>query len=116
MWWSKSTKQVKSWHNVQNKSKNFRGGGYTDWRVPSIDELKTIYVKSSNNQYKTVDFITLTSPYIISRDFEESGFGDSGPAYIKYIDFKNGKVNNCLSMGFGFASGKVMYLPVRETN
>ncbi|MFC1827668.1 DUF1566 domain-containing protein [Thermodesulfobacteriota bacterium] len=116
MWWSKSNKRVYNWSNVQIESKNFRGGGYSDWRVPSIDELKTIYVESSNNKYKTIDFITLTAPYIISKDFEESGFGDSGPTYINYIDFRNGRVNSGLSLGFGFASGKVMYLPVREAN
>ena len=114
MWWSKSTEQVKNWSNVQNNSKNFRGGGYSDWRVPSIDELKTIYVESSNNKYKTIDFITLTSPYIISKDFEESDLSGTGPAYIQYIDFKNRRVNSCLSRGFGFALGKVMYLPVRS--
>ena len=116
MWWWSSTEEVTDGHQAQFKSKNFRGGGYSDWRVPSIEQLKTIYVKSSKYKYKTIDFITLTSPYIISKDFKESGFNDSGPAYINYINFKNGRVDSCLSRGFKFASGKVMYLPVRETN
>ena len=116
MWWWSSTEQVKSWSDTQFKSKNFRGGGYSDWRVPSIDELKTIYVKSSKYEYKTIDFISLISPFIISKDFEDSGFGDSGPLYIQYMDFRNRSVDSCLSIGFGFAPGKVMYLPVREAN
>jgi hypothetical protein len=116
MWWWSSTEQVKSWSDTQFKSKNFRGGGYSDWRVPSTDELKTIYVKSSKYEYKTIDFITLTSPFIISKDFEDSGFGDSGPLYIQYMDFRNRSVDSCLSIGFGFAPGKIMYLPVREAN
>jgi hypothetical protein len=116
MWWWSSTEQVKSWSDTQFKSKNFRGGGYSDWRVPSIEQLKTIYVKSSKYKYKTIDFITLASPFIISKDFEDSGFGDSGPLYIQYMDFRNRSVDSCLSIGFGFAPGKVMYLPVREAN
>jgi hypothetical protein len=116
MWWWSSTEQVTSWNDTLFKSKNFRGGGYADWHVPSTDELKTIYAKSSKNKYKTIDFITLTSPYIISKDFEDSGFGDSGPLYIQYMDFKNGIVDSCKSIGFGFAPGKVMYLPVRKVN
>jgi hypothetical protein len=116
MWWWSSTEQVKSWSDTQFKSKNFRGGGYSDCRVPSIEQLKTIYVKSSKYKYKTIDFITLTSPFIISKDFEDSGFGDSGPNYIQYIDFRNRRVGSCLSRGFKFASGEVMYLPVREAN
>jgi hypothetical protein len=116
MWWWSSTEQVKSWSDTQFKSKNFRGGGYSDWRVPSIDELKTIYVKSSKYEYKTIDFISLISPFIISKDFEDSGFGDSGPLYIQYMDFRNRSVDSCKSIGFKFAPGEVMYLPVREAN
>jgi len=116
MWWWSSTEQVKTWSDTQFKSKNFRGGGYSDWRVPSIDELKTIYVKSSKYEYKTIDFFTLTSPFIISKDFEESGFSVGGPPYIQYIDFRNRKVDSFLARGDHFAPGKVMYLPVREAN
>ena len=116
MWWWSSTEEVKTWSDTQFKSKNFRGGGYSDWRVPSIDELKTIYVKSSNHEYKIIDFITLTSPYIISKDFKESGFADSGLPYIQYIDFRYRSVNSSHAIVFDSVSGKVMYLPVRETN
>ena len=62
-WWS-STEQVENWSGTQLKSKSFRGGGYSDWRVPSIDELKTIYVKSSKYEYKSIDFITWKVLYL----------------------------------------------------
>ena len=73
-------------------------------------------MKSSKYEYKTIDFFTLTSPFIISKDFEESGFSMGGPPYIQYIDFRNKKVDSCLSSGFRFVSGKIMYLPVRKVN
>ena len=116
MWWWSSTEQVKSWSDTKFKSKNFRGGGYSDWRVPSIDQLETIYDESSKKKYKTIDFISLTSPFIISKDFEDSGFSDGGQLYIQYMDFRYRSVNSSHAIVFDSAPGKVMYLPVRQAN
>lgn len=31
------------WHNAKRYCENYRGGGYTDWRMPTIAELKELY-------------------------------------------------------------------------
>ena len=90
MWWWSSTEEVDGWSSVQFKSKSFRGGGYSDWRVPSIDELKTIYVKSSKYEYKTIDLITLTTSHLISKDFGDDDYRLGEPS-IKLLNFKNGR-------------------------
>ena len=90
MWWWSSTEDVDGWSSVQFKSKSFRGGGYSDWRVPSIDELKTIYVKSSKYEYKTINFITLTTSHLISKDFGDDDYRLGEPS-IKLLNFKNGR-------------------------
>ena len=90
MWWWSSTKEVDGWSSVQFKSKSFRGGDYSDWRVPSIDELKTIYAKSSKYEYKTIDFITLTTSHLISKDFGDDDYRLGEPS-IKLLNFKNGR-------------------------
>jgi hypothetical protein len=112
MWWSESL-AVSDFYNAQYKSKTLRGGGYSDWRVPSIDELKTIYVKSSKYEYKTINFITLSSPYLLSGNFDNNP--DTTDS-IQYIDFRNGSVDSYIIYHDGFAPGRMMLLPVRVAN
>jgi hypothetical protein len=113
MWWSKNV-EADSWHLTQYKSKVFKGGDYSDWRLPSIDELKTIYNKSSKNKYRTIDFVTLTIPYIYSQDISDETWRST--SLIKYLNFKNGKIGSVGMDGDYLAPGKVTYLPVRNTN
>ena len=32
-----------SWHDAKSYCENYRGGGYTDWRMPTQDELAGLY-------------------------------------------------------------------------
>jgi hypothetical protein len=43
--------------------KNYHGGGYIDWRMPTQDELEGLYDKSifGNNDYHLTKMITLTA-------------------------------------------------------
>ena len=110
MWWSKSIEEVKDLSSAHYKSNTFRGAGYSDWRVPSINELKTIYNKNSNFKYKTVGNISLTTPHLISKDIADKTKKQT--TSIKVLNFKNGREENISTKG----SGKVSYLPVRRVN
>jgi hypothetical protein len=112
MWWSKSI-AVSDFYNAQYKSKTLRGGGYSDWRVPSIQELKTVFVESSKHKYKTINFITLISPYLLSGNFVNDV---DATDQIQYIDFKSGSVGSYIIYHDSFAPGRMTLLPVRKDN
>jgi len=38
-------------HDAKTFIENYRGGGYTDWRMPTMDELEAIYDRDTINQY-----------------------------------------------------------------
>jgi hypothetical protein len=110
MWWSKSIEEAKGLPGAHYKSNTFRGAGYSDWRVPSINELKTIYNESSNFKYKAVGFISLTSPHLIAKDLADDTKKQT--TSIKILNFKNGREENISMKG----AGKASFLPVRKVN
>ena len=40
--WSKTAPDAMDWNNAINYCKNLSEGGHNDWRLPSIDELRTL--------------------------------------------------------------------------
>jgi len=46
--WSSEGGRLIDWYSAKEFSRTYRGGGYTDWRIPSFDELETLYIKDSN--------------------------------------------------------------------
>jgi hypothetical protein len=50
MWASQDSGSDISWVNAKSYCENYRGGGYTDWRMPTHDELAGLY--DSNKKYK----------------------------------------------------------------
>ena len=43
MWAAWDSGRLISWEAGQSYCENYRGGGYTDWRMPTPDELATLY-------------------------------------------------------------------------
>ncbi|MCL1912121.1 MAG: DUF1566 domain-containing protein, partial [Leptospirales bacterium] len=35
---------VYNWNDAKREAANYRGGGFTDWRLPTLDELNNVYV------------------------------------------------------------------------
>jgi len=62
MWAARDNGSNINWHNAKSYCENYRGGGYTDWRMPTQDELAVLYDQSveGNNGYRLTTLITLT--------------------------------------------------------
>jgi hypothetical protein len=43
MWAAKDNGYDINWQNARSYCENYRGGGYTDWRMPTQDELAGLY-------------------------------------------------------------------------
>jgi hypothetical protein len=70
MWAAKDHGSNINWQGAKNYCENYRGGGYTDWRMPTHDELAGLYDESKT--YKTpfgdnahlTELIRLTSNWV----------------------------------------------------
>jgi hypothetical protein len=51
MWAAKDSGSPMNWMNTKNYCVNYRGGGYTGWRMPTKDELARLY---AGNAHKSV--------------------------------------------------------------
>ncbi|MFZ4440257.1 MAG: DUF1566 domain-containing protein, partial [Syntrophales bacterium] len=43
MWAAKDNWRNIDWRDAESYCKNYRGGGYSDWRMPTLDELAGLY-------------------------------------------------------------------------
>jgi hypothetical protein len=50
MWASKDNGEDINWNDAKRYCENYRGGGYTDWRMPTQEELAGLYDESKNYQ------------------------------------------------------------------
>jgi hypothetical protein len=63
MWAAKDNGSDINWANAKSYCENYRGGGYSDWRMPTQDELAGLYdsAVTGKNGYKLTNLIELTS-------------------------------------------------------
>jgi len=93
MWASKDNGKDITWNDAKKYCEDYRGGGYQDWRMPTIDELMMLYDAGSEGyaqeccktcaKVRITRLITLTcfGPW-------SSGKSKKGVAYLR---FTNGK-------------------------
>jgi Protein of unknown function (DUF1566) len=62
MWAAKDNGSNINWANAKSYCENYRGGGYSDWRMPTQDELAGLYdgAVTGKNGYKLTNLIELT--------------------------------------------------------
>lgn len=48
MWSAKDNGSDINWQGAKSYCENYRGGGYTDWRMPTLDELAGLYDESKS--------------------------------------------------------------------
>jgi hypothetical protein len=63
MWASKDNGRDINWRNAKSYCDNYRGGGYSDWRMPTQDELAGLYDRNKKNRrgYDVTDLIEITA-------------------------------------------------------
>ena len=49
MWAAKDNGDLISWPNALTFSQNYNAGGYTDWRMPTLEELKSLFDPGEKN-------------------------------------------------------------------
>jgi hypothetical protein len=60
MWAAQDNGSDISWQGAKSYCENYRGGGYTDWRMPTQDELMGLYDKTKGYKYACGDDAHLT--------------------------------------------------------
>jgi hypothetical protein len=50
MWASKDNGSLINWQTARSFSQNYSGGGHTDWRMPTLAELISLYDPSDKNK------------------------------------------------------------------
>jgi hypothetical protein len=51
MWAVKDNGAPINWMDAQSYCIDYSGGGYTDWRMPTLDELSSLYEPEENNKH-----------------------------------------------------------------
>ncbi len=90
MWAAKDNGNDINWMNAKIYCKNYRGGGYTDWRLPTQEELAGLYDKSK--PYKTscgwkahlTELIRLTCNYLWASETRFNAAASFNFAFVEW--------------------------------
>jgi hypothetical protein len=102
MWATKDNEVDTNWDAAKSYCENYSADGHTNWRLPTLKELGTIYDSTSQKRFKTV------APIILSGCCPWSS--DTQRKRARTIFFMSGEINKFskkLSTGF-------RALPVRK--
>lgn len=104
MWAEKDNGQDINWEDAKAYCENYSAGNYTDWRQPTQDELKTLFLPDFNSQgYKITDAITLSDCCPWASDWSMRSAGA--------FSFKSGR----RPWAFQADTSQLRALPVRDT-
>jgi hypothetical protein len=97
MWAAKDNRLDIDWQGAKSYCTSYRGGGYTDWRMPTQDELAGLY-DTNNNGYKsdccdacikikTTELIHLSCYYIWTskKRGSDAAYFDFGPGRRSWL-------------------------------
>jgi hypothetical protein len=92
MWAAKDNGRDIDWRNAKFYCESYRGGGYTDWRMPTMDELEGLYDERksrpaacarSTNIHAATKLIDITCHYAWSSETGH-GFSTDDAAYFPF--------------------------------
>jgi len=110
MWAVKDNGKNINWHNAKNYCENYRGGGYTDWRLPTQDELADLHDRNRKNHYD--DNYRYNVPEVINRTGCCAWASEMRDPKIAGFNFTEGKRIWHRPSSFGY----IRALPVRSAN
>ena len=87
MWQDDAVGSTMTWANAITTCENLTLGGYSDWRLPNIRELKSIVDKTRANPAISPNFTAIASNYYWS-----STTNASVPSFAWFVYFGNGDV------------------------
>lgn len=105
MWAAKCNGGPINWFDAKKYCEDYKGGGYTDWRMPTQAELKKIYVRKVKNahNFHIAKMFDLSGQFVWAS--EEKG-EKKAAVFLFYNPFGIWKLKN--------VSDKVRALPVRN--
>jgi len=104
MWASKDNEVDTNWDTAKLYCENYSADGYTNWRLPTLKELITIYDQTSVKRFMTSPLITLSGPCPWSSDTRRKN-------RARTIFFMSGEINTFSKK----SSNGFRALPVRKT-
>ena len=115
MWAAKDGGKAIDEADIKAYFENFRAGGYTDWRMPTIDELEEIYDEDTENKqgFHLTKMIDLAGEWVWGLDGRDLaisfGFMEGSPA----VAFFDGPGSGTWYQGKKTGGGGARPLPVR---
>jgi hypothetical protein len=76
MWAAKDNGSDINWTNAKSYCESFRGGGYSDWRMPTQNELAELFdenVPNAKKGFNLTALISLSQSWVWSSDTRGSG-------------------------------------------
>ena len=81
MWAAKDNGSDINWANAKSYCENYRGDGYTDWRMPTQNELSGLYASGAHkNEVKITGWIWVSEGADTSFDFGDGKRAWSDPS------------------------------------
>ncbi len=84
--WSEKSQNAINWDNAKQYCENLTEGGFTDWRLPNIDELRTLIQNHPGTQTGGTCPISKKSGKLTLRDWKNDCSGRSGNNFSKLGD------------------------------
>ena len=85
MWSLRDNGEDIDWYEAKTFCENFSAGGYTDWRMPDIEELAALYTSGKSNE----DGYSIAGPFKLTVCCIWSSYDTMGGALA--FSFKSGK-------------------------
>lgn len=95
--WTKEYQISKSWTEAKNYCTKLNYGGYADWRLPDISEMKTLVNKDKRGP--ATDFHSMPSKIFWSSDTFEL----NKETYARTLDFTDGEISYAKKTGEFYA-------------